>query len=128
MRGMTVEATDIAAGMGRLCKMRLLAALTVTSQAARAGLLARLALKKINFRFVAAARHMFGARPVAPFATLMRGATFRVERGLPMRRLFPTVVDFFVTGLAGVRANIFGFFGRGRAGRGNYGGLTAFVA
>ena len=59
-----------------------------------------------NLGFVAASGHMGSARAVATFASLMRRATFGIERGLPMRGFLPTVVNLLVAGLADFRAKV----------------------
>jgi hypothetical protein len=43
-----------------------------------------------------------------------------------MRRLFPGVIDFLVTGFAGLRSHVFGWVGGTRADRGLARGLSAF--
>jgi hypothetical protein len=52
------------------------------------------------FGYVAAAGNVVRARPMATLATLVRWAAFRIERGLPVRRFLPIVVEIFVTSLA----------------------------
>ena len=85
----------------------------VAGQTASVNLLGGSAFKDENLGFIAAAGDVVRAGTVAAFAALMRGPTFCIEPGLPMRRSFPGVVEFFVTALASLRANISrGFVGR----------------
>ena len=44
---------------------------------------------------------------MAALAPLMRAATAFVESGFPVRTFLPAVVNFFVTGLTGLRSHIF---------------------
>src|SRR5579872_168572 len=72
--------------------------------------------KRQYFGFVAAARHVIGARSMTALATLMRYVGFLVERRLPVRRFFPFVVEVLVTGLACVGTHILGAVGGSRVG------------
>jgi hypothetical protein len=64
---------------------------------------------------------------VAAFATLVGWATLCVEGCLPVRCFRPAVVDFLVTGFAGLGSHILGGFRRRRTGRGWAGGLRILV-
>src|SRR5208282_33995 len=85
----------------------------VAAQAASAGFLPRLPFEDEYFGFVAATCHVASAGTMAPLATLLRGAAFLIQCGLPVRRLLPCVVNLLVTGLAGFRSDVLGGF-RGR--------------
>src|SRR5580658_10152454 len=101
--------------MLRVDRVHVLRATGVAGQAALVDFLGRMIFEDENLRFVAAAGDVSGSRPMASFASLMRWAAFRIERRLPVRRLFPIVVDSFVTGLACLCADVIGgTYGRGR--------------
>ncbi len=125
VRRVTVKTSNCAAGVGGLGKVRLFVTFAVAGQTAGAGFLPGLALEDVYFAFVAASGDVLRARPVATLATLLGWTARFVQRGFPVRRLFPGVVNLFVTGFAGFRSHILGGFG----GRGTdclgTGGLSA---
>src|ERR1700677_870392 len=123
-----IEASDIAARVGRFGEMRLLVCFAVAAQTASASLLPRLPLKHEYFGFVAAARHVVGSGPMATFATLLRGTALHVQCGLPVRRFRPSVINFLVTRLAGLGSHVLGSFGRRRSGRRCAGGLGVLTS
>src|ERR1700686_424978 len=106
MGGVAIKAPNVATGMGRFRKVGLVAALAVAGQATGAGLLPRMIFENVNLSLVTTARNVVRSGPVAAFTTLVRW--FLVLRGLPVRRLLPTVIDFFVTGFAGLRSHVLG--------------------
>ena len=107
MRGMAVEAPDVAAGVRRFGKMGLRMCFSVATETARTARLPRLPLEAEYLALVTAARHMFRTRTMAAFTTLLRGAAFFfIQSGLPMRRFLPAVVNFLVTGFAGLGAHV----------------------
>ena len=108
VRRVAIEAADLAAGVRGLRKMRLLVTIPVAGEAAGASLLPRMFFEHIDLRLIAAARYVIGPWAVTAFAALLGGSTRFVERGLPVRRFFPGVIDFFVAGFAGFRAHILG--------------------
>ena len=118
MRRVAIQTTNVAARMTGFRKVRLRMAFTVAGQTASAGLLPRSPLKNEYLVLVAAPSHVVGSRPVAPFAALVRWSAFRVKRRLPVRCLFPVVVDLFVAGLAGLCADILRHLGEGLSRRG----------
>jgi hypothetical protein len=123
---MAVETANIAACVGGLGKMGLLMTFAMTAQTAGAGLLPRFPLEHEYLGFVAAASYVVGTGTMATLATLLRGATLFVQRGLPVRRFLPGVVDFLVTGLAGLRSHVLGGVGGRSTDRRCAGGLSAF--
>src|SRR5579872_7320983 len=108
MGRVAIETPDLAAGVRRLRKMRLRMGLAVATQAAGAAGLPRFPGKAEYLVLVAAPGHMVCPRTMAAFATLLGGAAFFIQRGLPVRRFLPAVVNFLVTGLAGLRADVLG--------------------
>ena len=108
--------------------MRLLVCFAVAGQAASASFLPRLPLEYEYLGLVAATCHMVGSGSMATFASLMRWTTFCVERGLPVRRFCPSVINFLVTGLAGVGSHVLGSFGRRCSGRRCAAGLGALTS
>jgi hypothetical protein len=65
-----IEAADIVAGVSGGAKMLLLVSLAVALQTAPAGLRPRQTCKADDLGFVAAARHVLGARTVAGFTAV----------------------------------------------------------
>ncbi len=106
-----IETADIATRVGRCRKVRLRMTLAVAAETAGAGLLPRLSLEEEYLRLVAATCDVFGSRTVATFTALMRRAAFRVQGSLPMGRFLPSVVNFLVTSLTGIRAHVLGGIG-----------------
>src|ERR1700733_7077990 len=106
MRRVAIEATNIAVGMTGFRKMGLSMTLAVAAQTAGAGLLSRMPFENEYLSLVAAPSYVLGTRPMAPLAALVRWPAFRVQRRLPVRRFLPVVLDLFVAGLAGLRADI----------------------
>src|ERR1700689_276503 len=89
MRGGAIETSPIAAGGGGFGKMRLFGGFAVAAETTCAGLLPRFPFEHKYFGFVTATRHVVGPGTVTSLTTLLRGAALRVQRGLPVRRLFP---------------------------------------
>ena len=119
MNAVTADTADLRLGVGRAVKVRVRT--RVTGQARGVNLFGRV-LRGIEYlACVAAARHVLGTGTMAAFAPLMGGSSFGIERGLPVRCLRPSVINFLVTGLAGLGSYIFGRF-RGR--RTNGGGRS----
>ncbi len=108
MGRVTVEASDRIAGVGRFGEVRLFVAFAVTGQTASAGFLAGLALEHVYFAFVAASGDVLRTRTVATFAALLGRPSRFIQRGFPVRRFLPAIVNFFVTGFAGFRAYVAG--------------------
>src|SRR5580692_5661732 len=54
---------------------------------------------------------------MAALTTSLGGTALYVQCGLPMRRLLPGVINFLMTGFAGLRSHILGTFGRRSSGR-----------
>jgi hypothetical protein len=111
MRRMAGDATDVILRMYRVDGVHVFRATGVTGHTAGVDFLRRSALEQEYFGFVAAARHMVRTRTMAALATLLGRAASCVQGGLPVGRFLPGVVDLLVTGLAGLRAHIFGIFG-----------------
>lgn len=108
MNAVAADTADVRLGVGRAVKVRVRS--RVTGQALGVNLFGRV-LRGIEYlAYIAAARHVLRTGTVAAFATLMGGSSFGIERGLPVRRLLPVVVDLFVARLAGLRAYILGGF------------------
>jgi hypothetical protein len=78
----------------------------VARHAAIVNFLCRVARKNKYLRLISAASDVRRAGPMASLTTLVRRATFRIEGGFPVRGLLPSVVDFFVTGLAHLNAQV----------------------
>ena len=123
MNAVAAGTADVRLGVGRAVKVRVRS--RVTGQALGVNLFGRV-LRGIEYlAHVAAAGHVLGSRPVAAFATLMGGSTFRIESRLPMRRFLPRVIYLFVTRLTGLGSHILGIF-RGRiSGRWRPGGFNS---
>jgi len=125
VRRVAGDAADVILAVYRVDGVHVLSAAGVTRQTAGVDFFRRSILEHKDLGFVAATRHVIRARTVAALAALVRRSFFRVEGRLPVRRLLPTVVDFFVTGLASLRSQILGQIGgRRRGGRGCTGGLS----
>src|ERR1700690_2630098 len=114
VRRMASDAADVVLGVYGVDGVHVLRAAGVATHTASIDLFGRNILEGKYLAYVAAARHMVGARSVAAFATLLGQATFLVQCGLPVWRLFPGVVDFSVTGLAGPRSYVLRHFGKRR--------------
>ena len=114
VRRVARDATDGVLAVYRVDGVHVLSAAGMAGQTTRVDFLRRSILKYKDLGFVAAAGHVIGARTVATFATLFRRTALRVEGRLPVGRFLPTVVDFLVTGLAGLGAQILGGFARWR--------------
>src|SRR5271157_3714362 len=79
----------------------------VAGQAARVNFLRRSFVEDEDFALVAAAGHVLSAGAVTAFAALVCcGFLIFIQHRLPVRRLCPTVVELFVTGLAGFGADV----------------------
>ena len=102
MRRMAVQASHVAAGMGRCRKVSLLVTLSVASQAAAARLLPRHVFKADDLADIAAAFHVRRAGPVARLAAMSI-----LQRRLEMRGLLKVfLIEILVTCLADIYANI----------------------
>ena len=100
MRAVTVDACYLSLTVRRAFEIRM--GSDMAGQTAGINFLGRSCLEDEDLGLVTAAGYVFGARPVAPFATLMGRAAFGVKRCLPVRRPRPFIVELFVTSLAGV--------------------------
>jgi len=127
MGRVTIETSDIAAGVRGFGEMRLLVRFAVAGQTANASLLPRLSLEHEYLGLVATPRHVVGSGTVATFATLLRRTALRVQCGLPVRRFRPSVISFLVTRLAGLCTHILGHIGGRRIGHGCGGGLKTLT-
>lgn len=108
MLTVAIEAADVVAGVGRRAKVLLLASLAVALETALAGFRTRQSCETDDLGFVAAARHVLGARTVAGFTAV----TILLER-LKMGRAFELLfVNVLVTSQANVRAGILRRVGR----------------
>src|SRR5208282_416844 len=127
VRRVTRDAADVILAVYRVDGVHVLSATGVARQTTGVDFFRRSILEHKDLGFVPAARHVVCARTVAALATLVRSSSFRVESRLPVRGFLPTVIDFLVTGLAGLGAQILGGFGRWRrrGGRGCAGGLSS---
>ena len=107
---MAIDAGDAALQVGGAAIVVLLMAALVAIQAASADLRRRGVFKGKDFRYVPAAVHVLLARTVAGFATVPFGTRVRVQlgvhRGGEMRRACEAVIEFLVTGFAGVWADV----------------------
>ena len=110
MRRVAVDATHAVHEVRRALVVGMLFGVLVTAEAPRTRLLRRRILERENLCYVAPAVHMFFSRAVARFAAMPFRTLVTVElgfhRGSDMGRGFELVINFFVAGLAGVRANI----------------------
>src|ERR1700733_13178182 len=70
---------------------------------------------------------MVRSRAMAALAPLLRGATFLVKCGLPVRCFLPTLIDRLMTVLAGFRSYILGTFGGRRTSDRRAGGGSALI-
>jgi len=127
VRRMAGDATDVVLGVDRVDGVHVLSATSMATHAAGVYFLGRSVLEYEDLGFVAAARYVVGAGPVAALTSLVRWTTFRIEGGLPMWCLLPTVVDLLVTGFAGFRSHVLGDFGRRRSGHGCACGMSALI-
>src|SRR5271155_3558451 len=117
------DAADVILAVYRVDRVHVLSAAGVARQTAGVDFFRRSILEHKDLGFVAATRDVIRAGTVAALA---RRSCFRVEGRLPVRSLLPTVVDFFVTGLAGLGSQILGRIGGRRfGGRGCTGGLSS---
>src|SRR5271170_3735742 len=128
VRRMAGDATDVVLAVYRVDGVHVLSAAGVAGQTTRVDFLRRSTLEHKDLRFVTAARHVVGARTMAALAALVRRPAFCIEGRLPVRRFLPTVVDFLVTGLAGLGAQVLRGLRRWRrrGGRGCAGRLSNF--
>src|SRR5271169_2671687 len=116
VRRMARDAADVVLCVYRVDGVHVLSAASVAGQTTRVDFFRRSVLEQEYLCFVTAACHVVGARTMATFATLFRRTAFRVEGRLPVWRFLPTVIDFLVTGLAGLGAQELGGFRRCRRG------------
>src|SRR5579862_9290258 len=100
MRRMARNATDVVFGVHRIDGVHVLRAASMAGHATIVDLFGRGLLESEDLGDVAAARHVRRSRTVARFTSLARRAAFRIECGLPVGRLLPTVVDILVASLA----------------------------
>jgi len=104
--GMASDTADVALVVHGIQSILVLDGRCVASHAAIVNFFRGAAGKHEDFGFVPSTRDVRRAGPVAPLATLVRGAAFRIESGFPVRRLFPAVIDFLVAGLADFQAEV----------------------
>jgi hypothetical protein len=124
MNAVAAGTADLRLGVGRAVKVRVRP--RVTGQAHEVNLFDRV-LRRIEYLArIAAARHVLGSGTVAAFAALMGGSRFGIECGLPVWRFLPCVINFLVTGFAGLGSNILGDFGGGRTRHLGLGGWRTF--
>ena len=114
MKAVATDAADLRLGVRRALKVWVRR--RVTGQAHGVHLFGRVLRGIKYFAHVPAAGHMGGTGTVAAFATLRGRTAFGVQCGFPMRRLLPSVVDLFVTSLAGLCSHILGGISGGRTG------------
>src|ERR1700733_1890551 len=114
VRGVAGGAADVIPRMLGVDSVHVLRAAGVAGQAAVIDFLGRMILEDKNLGFVTASSDVLRSRAVTAFASLMRWTAFRIERRLPVRRLFPIVVNSFVAGLAGFCPDVLGGFCRCR--------------
>jgi hypothetical protein len=108
MRAMAIEAADVVAGVSGRAKVLLLASLTVARETAPAGFRTRQSCETDDLGFVAAARHVLGARTVAGFTAMAI-----LLEGLKMGRAFELLfVNVLVTSQANVGTGILRRIGR----------------
>jgi len=106
MSAVAANAADVRLGVGRAVKVRVRS--RVTGQALGVHLFGRV-LRGIEYLArVATACHVVGAGTMTTLTTLLGRTALRVQCGLPVRRLFPSVIDFLVTRLAGLRSHVLG--------------------
>jgi hypothetical protein len=91
----------------------------VTGQALGVNLFGRVLRWIVDLGHVAAAGHVLRPGTMAAFTTLVRGTALFIERGLPVRGFLPGLVNFLVTGLAGLGSYILGRLGERRTGGGS---------
>jgi len=114
MNAVAAGAADLRPGVWRAVKVRVRS--RVTGQAHGVNLFGRV-LRGIEYLGnVAATSHVVRTGTMAPFTPLMGESSFGIERGLPVRRFRPTVVEIFVARLAGLRSHILGGVGLGGVG------------
>lgn len=112
VRRMAGDAAHVVLRVQRVDGVHVLRSTNMAGHAARIDVFCRGVLEGEDFGYVAAAGDVLRTGPMATFAALVRGAAFGVEGGFPVRRFLPAVVDFLVTGLAGLRSYVFGCIGR----------------
>src|ERR1700730_248602 len=104
MRAVTIRTAYLGMARRRAIEVRVRSG--VAGQTARVNLLRGSVLKDKNLGFVAASGHVICAGSVAALAALTRGSALGIKRRFPVRRLFPAVVEIFMTSLAGLRTHI----------------------
>ena len=102
MGRMAVGTTDAILGVDRVDGVHVLCAPSVAAHAASIDLLRGVVLENEKLGFVAGILYVCRCRPVAALAPHFGGVTRFVQARLPMRRLLPSYVQFFVAGLASV--------------------------
>src|SRR5208282_4089393 len=120
VNAVAADTADVRLGVGRPVKVRVRT--RVTGQALGVNLFGRVLRWIVDLGHVAAAGHVLRPGTMAAFTTLVRGTALFIERGLPVRGFLPGLVNFLVTGLAGLRSHVVGGVRRRRAGHGGAGG------
>jgi hypothetical protein len=100
MRGMAGNAADVILRMQRIDGIHVFGGTGVARQAAGVDLLRRVILEDKYFGDIPATSHVRRSGPMTAFASLVRRAAFRIERGLPVRTLLPGAVNVVVASLA----------------------------
>ena len=108
MRRMAGNAADVVLRMHRIDGIHVFGATGVARQAAGVDILCRVILEDKNLGDIPATSDVGRSWPMTAFASLVRRAALRIERGLPVRTLLPGVVNVVVASLADFRSYIFG--------------------
>ncbi|SRR5271163_1965201 len=128
---MAGRATDVVLRVSRVDSVHVLRPAGVAAQAAGIDFLRGSVLERVYFGYVAAPRDVIPPGTMATLAALLGWATLFIQCGLPVRSFLPGVVDFLMTGFAGLGAHIFRSV-RGRlTGSGSFdgwGALTGLLA
>ena len=106
VRRMAGNAAHIVLRVDRVERVHMLGPAGVAGQAAIVDILRGSALEREDLGYVTATRHVLRSRAMARFAALVRRAAPGIERRLPVRRLFPVVVNVFVAGFAHFRPHV----------------------
>jgi hypothetical protein len=108
VRRMAGNAADVILRMHRIDGIHVFGATGVARHAAGINLLGRVILKHKDLGYIPTAGHVRRSGPVAALASLMRRPAFGVQHSLPVRALFPGVVNVVVAGFASFCSYIFG--------------------
>lgn len=128
MRRMAGDATDVVLRVSRVDSVHVLRPACVATQAAGIDFFRGSVLERVYLGHVAAPRDVIRPGTMAALAALLGWATLFIQCGLPVRGLLPGVVDFLMTGFAGLGAHIFRSV-RGRlTGLGSFGGWGALTS